>query len=98
MLVHLVILFHLKMYVYWKLNVYKRTLKQGKKYCRHHHGIAVDIAVYTLGANWFERHFTLDRTWKGTDQVFSLEPTGIRKLARDLRATKLALTYKKLKY
>ena len=61
----------------------------------HHHGIAVDIAAYTLGANWFERHFTLDRTWKGTDQVFSLEPTGIRKLARDLRATKLALTYKK---
>lgn len=61
----------------------------------HHHGIAVDIAAYTLGANWFERHFTLDRTWKGTDQVFSLEPTGIRKLSRDLRATKLALTYKK---
>tara|TARA_B100000963_G_scaffold108979_2_gene94851 strand:- start:4085 stop:4951 length:867 start_codon:yes stop_codon:yes gene_type:complete len=61
----------------------------------HHHGIAVDIAAYTLGAEWFERHFTLDRTWKGTDQVFSLEPTGMRKLARDLRATKRALTYKK---
>ena len=61
----------------------------------HHHGIAVDIAAYTLGAEWFERHFTLDRTWKGTDQVFSLEPTGMRKLARDLRATKKSLTYKK---
>ena len=61
----------------------------------HHHGIAVDIAAYTLGAEWFERHFTLDRTWKGTDQVFSLEPTGMRKLARDLRATKRSLTYKK---
>ncbi len=60
----------------------------------HHHGIAVDVAAYTLGAEWFERHFTLDRTWKGTDQVFSLEPTGMRKLARDLRATKRSLTYK----
>jgi len=60
----------------------------------HHHGIAVDVAAYTLGAEWFERHFTLDRTWKGTDQVFSLEPTGVRKLARDLRATQKALTFK----
>ena len=31
----------------------------------HHLGI-VDVA-YTLGATWIERHFTLDRTWKGTD-------------------------------
>ena len=61
----------------------------------HHHGIAVDVAAYTLGAEWFERHFTLDRIWKGTDQVFSLEPTGMRKLARDLKAVQKALTLKK---
>ena len=57
-------------------------------------GIAVDVAAYTLGANWIERHFTLDRTWKGTDHSASLEPTGLRKLARDVRATHKALTYK----
>ena len=61
----------------------------------HHHGIAIDVAAYTLGAEWFERHFTMDRIWKGTDQVFSLEPTGMRKLARDLRAVQRALTFKK---
>ena len=61
----------------------------------HHHGIAIDVAAYTLGAEWFERHFTMDRIWKGTDQVFSLEPTGMRKLARDLRAVQKALTFKK---
>ena len=33
----------------------------------HHLGIAIDIAAFTLGASWIERHFTLDRTWKGTD-------------------------------
>ncbi len=60
----------------------------------HHLGIAVDIAAYALGATWVERHFTLDRTWKGTDHSASLEPTGLRKLARDLKATYKALTYK----
>ena len=60
----------------------------------HHLGIAVDIAAYTLGAEWVERHFTLDRTWKGTDHAASLEPTGLKKLARDLKATHKALSYK----
>ena len=61
----------------------------------HHLGIAVDIAAYTLGATWVERHFTLDRTWKGTDHSASLEPAGLRKLARDLKAAHKALNYKK---
>ena len=60
----------------------------------HHLGIAVDIASYVLGANWIERHFTLDRTFKGTDHIASLEPTGLRKLCRDLHATKQSLKYK----
>lgn len=60
----------------------------------HHLGIAVDVAAYTLGAHIIERHFTLDRTWKGTDHAASLEPMGLRKLCRDLRATHDALSYK----
>ncbi|WP_420400356.1 N-acetylneuraminate synthase family protein [Flagellimonas sp.] len=60
----------------------------------HHLGIAVDVAAYTLGAHIIERHFTLDRTWKGTDHAASLEPMGLRKLCRDVRATHQALTYK----
>ena len=60
----------------------------------HHLGIAVDIAAYALGATWVERHFTLDRTWKGTDHSASLEPTGLKKLARDLKATHKALNIK----
>lgn len=60
----------------------------------HHLGIAVDIAAYTLGASIIERHYTLDRTWKGTDHAASLEPEGIRKLKRDLLATYEALHYK----
>lgn len=60
----------------------------------HHLGIAVDVAAYTLGADVIERHYTLDRTWKGTDHAASLEPDGIRKLVRNLNAVHEALTYK----
>lgn len=60
----------------------------------HHLGIAVDIAAYTLGASVIERHYTLDRTWKGTDHAASLEPDGIRKLKRNLESVYKALAYK----
>lgn len=60
----------------------------------HHLGIAIDIAAYVLGASTIERHYTLDRTWKGTDHAASLEPEGVRKLKRDLMASYAALTYK----
>lgn len=60
----------------------------------HHLGIAVDVAAYTLGATTIERHYTLDRTWKGTDHAASLEPEGMRRLSRDLTAVNKALTYK----
>lgn len=61
----------------------------------HHLGIAIDIAAYTLGAKWIERHFTKDRTWKGTDHAASLEPEGMKKLIRNLNATHDALSFKK---
>lgn len=60
----------------------------------HHLGIAIDIAAYTLGAKWIERHFTKDRTWKGTDHAASLEPAGLSKLIRNLNATHASLSYK----
>ena len=61
----------------------------------HHLGISIDIAAYTLGALWIERHFTKDRTWKGTDHSASLEPAGFSKSTRDLKATYKTLNYKK---
>ncbi len=60
----------------------------------HHLGIAIDVAAYTLGAEYIERHYTLDRTWKGTDHAASLEPEGVRKLVRNLNSTYDSLTYK----
>merc|ERR1712151_873097 len=60
----------------------------------HHLGISIDIAAYALGAEWNERHFTKDRTWKGTDHAASLEPGGLKTLVRDLQAAHTAMTYK----
>ena len=61
----------------------------------HHLGVALDAAAYTLGARWIERHFTKDRTWKGTDHGASLEPQGLQELVRDLNAIHQALHFKK---
>ena len=57
----------------------------------HHLGIAPDVAAFTLGAEWIERHYTLDRTWRGTDHAASLEPDGLRRLCRDVRNVAKAL-------
>jgi N-acetylneuraminate synthase len=57
-------------------------------------GIAADIAAQTLGAQWIERHYTLDRTWKGTDHAASLEPDGMRKIVRNAKAVAAALSYR----
>jgi len=71
----------------------KRVKKIG--FSGHHLGIAADIAAMTLGAEVIERHYTLDRTWKGTDHSASLEPDGVRRLARDVKHVAMALDYKK---
>lgn len=81
------------------LDINLLTEKYGDKvkhigFSGHHLGIAVDVAAYTLGANIIERHYTIDRTWKGTDHAASLEPMGLRKLSRDLNAVYESLSFK----
>ncbi len=51
----------------------------------HENGIDAASVAYMLGARIFEKHFTLNRAWKGTDQSFSLEPEGLKKLVRNLK-------------
>jgi len=57
----------------------------------HDNGIAIAVAAYVLGARVVEKHFTLNRAWKGTDHAFSLEPVGMRKMVRDLQRTWIAM-------
>lgn len=60
----------------------------------HHLGIAVDVAAFTLGAEYIERHYTIDRTWKGTDHAASLEPDDFLQLVKELNNVHAALTNK----
>ena len=57
----------------------------------HDNGIAMPVAAYMLGSRIVEKHFTLNRTSKGTDHAFSLMPEGMRKLVRDLRRVPIAI-------
>jgi len=57
----------------------------------HQSGISMALVAFTLGARIVEKHFTINRAWKGTDHAFSLEPVGLTKLVRDLRRAKVAI-------
>lgn len=77
---------------------------KGVGFSGHHLGIAPDVAAMTIGRinelagkghfTHIERHFTLDRSWKGTDHAASLEPDGLRKLRRDITNVGQAISYK----
>lgn len=77
---------------------------KGIGFSGHHLGIAADVAALGVGRlceargmgrfTHIERHFTLDRTWKGTDHAASLEPDGMRRLCRDLANVDRALAGK----
>ncbi|MBL4907510.1 MAG: N-acetylneuraminate synthase family protein, partial [Sneathiella sp.] len=91
------------------LDIHRLQEKYGQKvkfigFSGHHLGIAADVAAMTVGIvgeqlyggqfGYIERHFTLDRTWKGTDHSASLEPDGLRRLCRDLKNVRSSVAHK----
>jgi len=51
----------------------------------HHTSISPDIAAYMMGAKIIERHYTLDRSMKGTDHIGSLEVSGFINIIKFIR-------------
>ena len=80
-------------------NVNLRTITYLKKnypqfkigYSDHTIGIATPIAAVGMGAEIIEKHITLDRGMKGTDQAGSLAIDGIYRMMRDIRNLDLSL-------
>lgn len=57
----------------------------------HSGEVAMAVAAYALGARIIEVHFTADRSQKGPDHAFSLEPDELRAMVSALRSARLAL-------
>jgi len=57
----------------------------------HHTGVALDAVAVAMGACMIERHFTLDRSMQGTDHAASLEPVGMERVVKYIRAVEVAL-------
>lgn len=60
----------------------------------HFNGILSGPVAFLQGARVFEKHVTLNRSWKGTDHSFALEPDGFKKFIRDIKRTSKMLTQK----
>lgn len=54
-------------------------------YSDHTVGISAPVSAVAMGANIIEKHITLDRRMKGTDQAGSLGVDGIQRMVRDIR-------------
>lgn len=54
-------------------------------YSDHTIGISAPVAAVAMGAKIIEKHITMDRRMKGTDQKGSLGPDGIYRMVRDIR-------------
>jgi sialic acid synthase len=54
-------------------------------YSDHTIGIMAPIAAVAMGAEIIEKHITLDREMRGSDQQCSLGPDGIYRMIRDIR-------------
>lgn len=50
----------------------------------HVHNISMAMQAHAYGARIIETHFTLNRSMKGTDHAFSMEPATLTKLCKDL--------------
>ncbi|MEO8567743.1 MAG: N-acetylneuraminate synthase family protein [Ginsengibacter sp.] len=57
----------------------------------HTSGVIISAAAAVLGGVMIEKHITLDRTMKGTDQPGSLEESGLKKLIEYIRASETAM-------
>ncbi|RNL81621.1 shikimate dehydrogenase [Sinomicrobium pectinilyticum] len=54
-------------------------------YSDHTIGISTPLAAVAMGAEVIEKHITIDRRMKGTDQIGSLGPDGVNRMVRDIR-------------
>ena len=72
---------------------------KGIGYSGHEISLMPSVVAASLGADYIERHITLDRAMYGADQSASVEPQGLARLVRDVKQTEEILgDYDKVLY
>ena len=72
---------------------YSNSIK-GIGFSSHYDGVELDGAAFVLGADYIERHFTLDKNWKGTDHSASLDPEELKFVRDSTKIVAESLTFK----
>jgi len=62
-------------------------------YSGHEYGLVTTFAAVAMGSSWVERHITLDRELWGSDQKSSIQPDGLFKLVKGIRAIEKATQF-----
>ena len=81
-----------------RINVNLNTIKYLQKnygqytigFSDHTIGISTPLAAVAMGAEIIEKHITIDRRMKGTDQKGSLGADGIYRMVRDIRVLEMS--------
>jgi N-acetylneuraminate synthase len=77
-------------YIHWLKNKYAN---KEIGYSGHESGLITTFAAVAMGANWIERHITLDKNMWGSDQKSSIEPDELEKLVKGIREIEQATKY-----
>ncbi|MFQ5955886.1 MAG: N-acetylneuraminate synthase family protein [Kiloniellales bacterium] len=73
------------------MDLFRETFGGPVGFSDHTLGIAAAVAAVARGAAVIEKHFTLDRTAKGPDHAYALEPADLKRLIAEVREAHAAL-------
>jgi len=73
------------------INTLKKEFDNPVGYSCYEVGLSTTYAAVVLGADFVERHITLDRAMWGSDQAASVEPGGLKRLVENIRDIEASL-------
>lgn len=76
-------------YINW---LHKKWPNKQIGYSGHEYGLVSTFAAVAIGADWIERHITLNHNMWGSDHLSSLEPSGLFKLVKGIRDVESSMT------
>lgn len=79
------------------LEVLKKRFNTSVGFSDHTGNSIAACMAMALGATWFEKHFTEDKTQVGLDHIYAMEPLELKQYVDDLRNAEIALKLKEVK-